>query len=176
MTASTDAAPSAVTTFGSGSSVGVHKLGAEPPLALLESLAELLRGYPEVEWAALCAIARGPAQPVPTVGLKIDSAFRQRVNEIVQRLREHGVHVSEAVQSIEPTVTNESEAALLGVPELAPALLFERLTTDAEGRQVEYVHSIYRGDRYRIVSKLTLGDQPRSTVDVQAKISNLNPF
>jgi GntR family transcriptional regulator len=29
-----------------------------------------------------------------------------------ERLREHGVHVSEAVQSIEPAVTNESEAAL----------------------------------------------------------------
>ncbi|MFS8097017.1 GntR family transcriptional regulator [Lentzea alba] len=75
--------------------------------------------------------------------------------DFYERLREHGVKVSEAVQSIEPTVTNESEAALLAVPVFAPALLFERLTTDAEGRQVEYVHSIYRGDRYKIVSRLT---------------------
>ncbi|MFJ4971538.1 MULTISPECIES: UTRA domain-containing protein [unclassified Streptomyces] len=37
------------------------------------------------------------------------------------------------------------------------ALLFERLTSDTTGRPVEYVHSLYRGDRYRIVSRLALG-------------------
>jgi len=70
----------------------------------------------------------------------------------------HGVRVHEAVQSIEPTVTNEEEARLIGVPVLSPALLFERLTKDDTGRPVEYVHSVYRGDRYRIVSRLALGD------------------
>jgi GntR family transcriptional regulator len=69
----------------------------------------------------------------------------------------HGVQVSEAVQSIEPTVVTRAEADLLDVPELSPALLFERLTTDTGNRPVEYVHSLYRGDRYRIVSRLTLG-------------------
>ncbi|MBB5802325.1 GntR family transcriptional regulator [Saccharothrix ecbatanensis] len=72
------------------------------------------------------------------------------------RLADHGVHVSDAVQSIEPTVTNEDESTLLGVPVFAPALLFERLTNDTTGRPVEYVHSLYRGDRYRIVSRLSL--------------------
>jgi GntR family transcriptional regulator len=73
-------------------------------------------------------------------------------------LRErHGVRVHEAVQSIEPTVTNEEESRLISVPVLSPALLFERLTKDDTGRPVEYVHSVYRGDRYRIVSRLALG-------------------
>ncbi|SHM61892.1 GntR family transcriptional regulator [Actinacidiphila paucisporea] len=79
-------------------------------------------------------------------------------------LRErHGVRVHEAVQSIEPTVTNEEEARLIGVPVLSPALLFERLTKDTTGRPVEYVHSVYRGDRYRIVSRLALGDTAPAT-------------
>ncbi|MFE2280576.1 GntR family transcriptional regulator [Streptomyces sp. NPDC059454] len=69
----------------------------------------------------------------------------------------HGVRVGEAVQSIEPTVVTRAEADLLEVPELSPALLFERLTTDTGDRPVEYVHSLYRGDRYRIVSRLALG-------------------
>ncbi|NEA51879.1 GntR family transcriptional regulator [Streptomyces sp. SID10815] len=69
----------------------------------------------------------------------------------------HGIHVSEATQAIEPTVVTRAEAEVLDVPELSPALLFERLTTDTGGRPVEYVHSLYRGDRYRIVSRLTLG-------------------
>ncbi|MFD7701536.1 GntR family transcriptional regulator [Streptomyces caelestis] len=69
----------------------------------------------------------------------------------------HGVRVGEAVQSIEPTVVTRAEADLLEVPELSPALLFERLTTDTGDRPVEYVRSLYRGDRYRIVSRLRLG-------------------
>ncbi|AXI90281.1 GntR family transcriptional regulator [Streptomyces griseoincarnatus] len=69
----------------------------------------------------------------------------------------HGVRVVEAVQSVEPTVVTRAEAELLDVPELSPALLFERLTTDTEGRPVECVRSVYRGDRYRIVSRLALG-------------------
>ncbi|MFJ7154234.1 GntR family transcriptional regulator [Streptomyces sp. NPDC101118] len=69
----------------------------------------------------------------------------------------HGVRVHEAVQAIEPTVLGDREARLLGVPAHSPALRFERLTTDREGRPVEYVHSVYRGDRYRIVSRIALG-------------------
>lgn len=90
VSASTTDDPIAVTTFGSGSSVAVHKLSDVPSDDLLAALAGVLRGYPEVEWAALCAIARGPGGPMPTAALKVDMAFRQRVNEIVQRLRESG--------------------------------------------------------------------------------------
>ncbi|GAA4856948.1 GntR family transcriptional regulator [Kitasatospora terrestris] len=70
----------------------------------------------------------------------------------------HGVRVHEATQWMEPTVVSEKEARLLDVPVLSPALHVERLTTDRTGRPVEYVHSLYRGDRYRIVSHLSLGD------------------
>lgn len=82
--------------------------------------------------------------------------------DLYEHLKErHGVQVSEAVQAIEPTVLTRGEADLLDVPELSPALLFERLTTDTHNRPVEYVHSIYRGDRYRIVSRLALGPRTR---------------
>jgi GntR family transcriptional regulator len=59
-----------------------------------------------------------------------------------------------AVQITEPTVTDPDEATLLGVPQYAPALLFERTTRDANERVFEYTRSIYRGDRYRITSHL----------------------
>ncbi|MBP2478015.1 GntR family transcriptional regulator [Crossiella equi] len=77
-------------------------------------------------------------------------------------LADRDIHVSQADQTIEPTVTDATESALLGVPPLSPALLFERLTTDTGGRRVEYTHSVYRGDRYRIVSRLTFtpGESP----------------
>ncbi|MFF9159147.1 GntR family transcriptional regulator [Streptomyces longwoodensis] len=93
-----------------------------------------------------------PAATVP--GL---TARELEQGDLYQHLRtHHGVHVSEATQAIEPTVVTRAEAEVLDVPELFPALLFERLTTDSTGRPVEYVHSLYRGDRYRIVSRLRL--------------------
>src|SRR5262249_39163558 len=58
------------------------------------------------------------------------------------------------VQTVEPTVTNEEESDLLGLPLHSPAFLFERLTRASDGTIVEYVRSIYRGDRYRLVAGL----------------------
>jgi GntR family transcriptional regulator len=58
------------------------------------------------------------------------------------------------VQTVEPTVTNEDESELLGLPLHSPAFLFERLTRASDGAIVEYVRSIYRGDRYRLVTEL----------------------
>ena len=67
----------------------------------------------------------------------------------------YDLEISSATQTIEPTVTNEDESEALGVPLHSPALLFERTSRDAAGRTLEFVHSIYRGDRYRIVTELT---------------------
>jgi GntR family transcriptional regulator len=36
----------------------------------------------------------------------------------------------------------------------APAYLFERTRTSDRGEVVEFVRSIYRGDRYRLVTEL----------------------
>ena len=49
----------------------------------------------------------------------------------------------------------EEVAALLRVPAGSPALAAERLTTLSDGRPLEFVQSIMRGDRYKIVLDLT---------------------
>jgi GntR family transcriptional regulator len=51
-------------------------------------------------------------------------------------------------------VTSEEESEVLGVPLHTPAFLFERTTVSESGRIVEFVRSIYRGDRYRLVADL----------------------
>lgn len=73
----------------------------------------------------------------------------------------YGVVVVGGTQAIEPTVTNEEESEALGVPLHSPAFLFERVTRDEEGVIVEYVRSLYRGDRYRIVTELNRREQRR---------------
>jgi GntR family transcriptional regulator len=71
-------------------------------------------------------------------------------------LRErYGITVARGIQVIEPTVTSQQEASLLGVPLHSPALMFERTTQSDDGRIVEFVRSVYRGDRYRIVTELS---------------------
>lgn len=79
-------APSAQS-FGSGSGVTIAPLGSEPSDELIEALTNVLRGYPEVEWACFVSAARGPTRAVPTIGVRVDTGFRQRVGEIVTELR-----------------------------------------------------------------------------------------
>jgi GntR family transcriptional regulator len=54
-------------------------------------------------------------------------------------------------QTVEPCLISAEEACTLEVESGAPAFLFERTSRVADGRVAEYVRSIYRGDRYRIV-------------------------
>jgi GntR family transcriptional regulator len=77
-------------------------------------------------------------------------------------LRErYGIVIAGGAQTIEPTVTNEEESEALGVPLHSPAFLFERVTQSEQNQIVEFVHSIYRGDRYRLVTDLTALPSPR---------------
>jgi GntR family transcriptional regulator len=67
----------------------------------------------------------------------------------------YGITIASGTQAIEPTVTNGEESTALGVPLHSPAFLFERTSRDEHGRTVEFVQSVYRGDRYRIVTELS---------------------
>jgi GntR family transcriptional regulator len=67
----------------------------------------------------------------------------------------YDVVVASGVQTIEPTVTNEEESELLHVPLHSPAFLFERTSRADTGEIVEFVRSLYRGDRYRLVAELS---------------------
>ncbi|QKG18939.1 GntR family transcriptional regulator [Actinomadura verrucosospora] len=65
-------------------------------------------------------------------------------------LRGAGIVIASGTETIEPTVVTAEEAAELDVPVHTPAFLFERVTRDEDGRPLEYVRSLYRGDRYRL--------------------------
>ena len=69
-------------------------------------------------------------------------------------LEARGIEIASGIQTIEPTVVNDDEAEMLAVPVHSPAFLFERTTESEGGDVVEYVRSLYRGDRYRLVTEL----------------------
>ncbi|MFJ8085714.1 GntR family transcriptional regulator [Streptomyces sp. NPDC096205] len=122
----------------------------------------------EIHYVARLRLVDGSPMAIEHLHVRADlvpglSRDELEQGDLYEHLRDrHGVQVSEAVQSIEPTVVTRTEADLLDVPELSPALLFERLTSDTRNRPVEYVHSVYRGDRYRIVSRLSLGPRTQT--------------
>ncbi len=71
----------------------------------------------------------------------------------------YGIEIVGGIQTIEPTVTNEDDSAALGVPIHSPAFQFERTTRAESGDIVEFVRSVYRGDRYRLVTELERRDR-----------------
>jgi GntR family transcriptional regulator len=75
----------------------------------------------------------------------------------------YGITIVGGMQTIEPTVTNEEESEALDVPLHSPAFLFERTTRSENDDIVEFVRSIYRGDRYRLVSELNRRERSGST-------------
>ncbi|MFI6443119.1 GntR family transcriptional regulator [Kitasatospora sp. NPDC050543] len=76
-------------------------------------------------------------------------------NSLYTALREvYGVTVAEAEETIETTLADPREAGLLGSDLGLPMLQLSRHSFDAEGNPVEWVRSIYRGDRYKFITRL----------------------
>ena len=67
----------------------------------------------------------------------------------------YALHAAGARETHQAVLVTRDEAALLKVPAGSPGLSAERLTTLADGQPLEYVRSIMRGDRYRIVLDLS---------------------
>jgi GntR family transcriptional regulator len=65
-----------------------------------------------------------------------------------------GVEIGSATQTIEATVVTGDEAEVLGVPEHSPAFLFDRISRNSSGVVIEHVRSVYRSDRYRLLTEL----------------------
>ena len=66
----------------------------------------------------------------------------------------YALYPAAARETHQAVAVSEDAAPLLRTPPGSPALMAERLTTLADGRPLEYVHSIMRGDRYKIVLDL----------------------
>ncbi|AYY15142.1 GntR family transcriptional regulator [Actinobacteria bacterium YIM 96077] len=72
-----------------------------------------------------------------------DASFYELLHE------QYGIAIAGGVQNIEATVTDERESEILEVPLHSPAFLFERTSRSRDGHVVEFVRSVYRGDRYQ---------------------------
>jgi GntR family transcriptional regulator len=74
----------------------------------------------------------------------------------------YGVQLAEAIETIETVLADPKEARLLGVDVGLPLLLLSRQAFDVSGTPVEWAQSRYRGDRYKLVTRLHRSDQHQS--------------
>jgi GntR family transcriptional regulator len=95
------------------------------------------------------------ASHIPAVyapGLLDAGAIRGSLYQVLEE--RYGIRLVRAVQSLEAVAANSYEGEMLHVREGTPLLLLERTSRDTADRPVEFVKSLYRGDRYRFTTEL----------------------
>lgn len=71
----------------------------------------------------------------------------------------YGIRLSIAEEIIEAGLAGAEEARLLKTTARSPVFLFTRVSYVESGAPVEFVKSVYRADRYKIVNRLTRVDR-----------------
>jgi GntR family transcriptional regulator len=84
----------------------------------------------------------------------ISAALGENVSFYQLLHSDYGVELASAEETIEAAVAGPREAKLLGCSPAAALLLLSRLTFDTRDRPIEYVRSLYRGDRFRFRQRL----------------------
>lgn len=134
----------------------VSEIAAEADLARLLNIragAKVLRLY-------RLRLADGEPMAIETTHLPLGRfrGLRRYVAEggsLYQVLRERfGVEMGHAEETIETALAGPHEADLLGADVGMPMLLLSRHSFDTDEQPVEWVRSIYRGDRYKFVATL----------------------
>lgn len=81
--------------------------------------------------------------------------FDPRTSLYERLARHYGIHIAVTEEVAEAAVANAEESHLLKIGKGSPVFHFERTSYLRDGKPVEYVNSTYRGDRYRLVNRLT---------------------
>jgi GntR family transcriptional regulator len=83
---------------------------------------------------------------------------------LYQALAEHyGVRMAAADEMVEAALARAEEAHLLRIDKHSPVFLLTRISYAESGQPVEYVRSTYRGDRWKLVSRLIANHTGGST-------------
>jgi GntR family transcriptional regulator len=76
-------------------------------------------------------------------------------SSLYRTLELHGVFLMTASEVVEVGRASADDAKLLHIAPKSPVFLFTRISFLEDGKPVEFVKSTYRGDRYKIVNRLT---------------------
>ncbi|MEI7444310.1 MAG: GntR family transcriptional regulator [Burkholderiales bacterium] len=152
-----------IVSMGRSTSVRVLELETvEAPDAVARAL-ELEPGTPVQKAVRVRATREGPIAHITTwVPARLTGRFGRR--ELARRpilvlLEESGVRIGRATQTISARLADASVAAALDVSVGSALLAVNRLVRDAAGAPVQWLHGLYRPDRYRYEMELSrVGD------------------
>ncbi len=83
------------------------------------------------------------------------ASVTEPIESLYRLLQErYGVAPTAATESYEPALADRATAALLEIRPGSPVFVVERLTRDQRNRVIEWVSSVLRGDRYKVVLRL----------------------
>jgi len=71
-----------------GDGIKLVELRDAPNEDWLKAMADVLRGFFEIEWASYCEVARKGGDPTPAIGLRITDNYRDNVTAIIKELIE----------------------------------------------------------------------------------------
>jgi GntR family transcriptional regulator len=126
-------------------------------------VADALRLGPEEEIFHLARLRLADALPL---GIEYCSLPRRLCPDLMERFdpstslyealsRSYGIHIAVADEVVEVGFAKKQEAQLLKTAKNHPAFLFTPIAYVQSGQPIEHVRSVYRGDRYRVVNRLT---------------------
>ena len=76
----------------------------------------------------------------------------------------YGIRMTTADEVAEASLAGAEDARLLQIKKSSPVFVLSRICYAGSSEPVEFVRSIYRGDRWKLVSRLTAGQNSGSTV------------
>ncbi len=85
-------------------------------------------------------------------GLDPNELERQSLYRLLES--KYQIVLARASETLEPAMPSTLEAELLSIVPTVPLLLIERITYTPDGSPVEFVKSLYRGDRYKFYVEL----------------------
>jgi GntR family transcriptional regulator len=89
---------------------------------------------------------------------------------LYRELAEHyGIKIEVTDEIVEVGKATAKEASLLKIAPGSPVFLFKRTCYGENGKPLEYVRSTYRGDRYKIVQRLTRAKHDVLTASLRIK-------
>jgi len=142
----------------------VLEVGTVPADARLAERLKIKRGMRVVRIERL-RMANGEPMAIETTHLaakrfpRLIERFADRSSLYELLLEEYGVRLIDAEEIIETAVANPIEADRLGAEVGMPLLMLSRHSFDEDGQPVEWVRSLYRGDRYKLVAHLRRPDR-----------------
>ena len=152
--ANIDQAVESLIAFGQNTAVKVLEVTTQRPDAAIAQKLGLADGEPAIRAVRLRSAKGGPLGLIIShmrsgLGVSVTPA-RLTGTPMLALLREAGIQIGGAVQTIEAMVADPELAARLAIEPRAAVLHVERLIEDQDRRTVLVTNAYYRADRYRI--------------------------